>query len=52
MKINKEWHQSHRMPKNPTAEQRINWHREHLNRCACRKPTPAVEKLLHRTQHK
>jgi len=36
MNINKEWHQSHRMPKNPTIEQRIQWHLEHAKHCACR----------------
>lgn len=36
-KINKEWHLKHRMPKNPTIEQRIAWHLEHRKNCACRK---------------
>ncbi len=31
------------MPKNPTKEQRIAWHREHARHCACR---PIPEKLL------
>ncbi|HEY5749826.1 MAG TPA: hypothetical protein VIU12_27355 [Chryseolinea sp.] len=26
MKLNKEWHEHHPMPKNPTLEQRIQWH--------------------------
>jgi len=34
--INKEWHQKHRMPKNPTIEQRIKWHLEHQKNCSCR----------------
>lgn len=40
MKINKEWHQAHKMPKNPTLEQRINWHFEHLKNCQCRSDIP------------
>ncbi|MEP7254948.1 MAG: hypothetical protein ABI666_04180 [Ferruginibacter sp.] len=36
MKLNKEWHQAHRMPKNATQEQRIAWHMEHGKHCACR----------------
>ena len=36
-KINKEWHQAHRMPVNPKPEQRIEWHVEHAKNCACRK---------------
>lgn len=43
MKINKEWHLSHKMPKNPTTEQRIYWHLEHLKNCQCRTDIP--EKL-------
>jgi hypothetical protein len=36
MKLNKEWHLAHRMPKNPTEEQRIHWHIEHAKHCQCR----------------
>jgi len=36
MRINKEWHLAHRMPKNPTTEQRIEWHLAHLEHCHCR----------------
>ena len=43
MKINKEWHLTHKMPKNPTIEQRIHWHLEHLKNCQCRSDIP--EKL-------
>ena len=42
MKINAEWHKAHRMPKNPTLEQRIVWHKEHAEQCACR---PLSEKM-------
>lgn len=41
-KLNKAWHLAHPMPKNPTIEQRIEWHLEHLRHCACR---PIPEKL-------
>lgn len=36
MKLNKEWHLAHRMPKSPTMEQRIEWHIEHAKHCQCR----------------
>jgi hypothetical protein len=36
MKLNKEWHLKHPMPKNPTLDQRIAWHFEHKKNCACR----------------
>jgi DNA-binding FrmR family transcriptional regulator len=35
MKINKEWHQANKMPKNPTQEERIKWHIEHAKNCSC-----------------
>jgi hypothetical protein len=35
-KINKEWHEKHRMPKNATIAQRIEWHLEHERHCSCR----------------
>jgi nucleotide-binding universal stress UspA family protein len=40
MKLNREWHLSHPMPKNPTLEQRIQWHLEHLRNCSCRTDLP------------
>jgi len=34
---------AHAMPKNPSIEQRIQWHLEHLKNCNCRNDIP--EKL-------
>jgi hypothetical protein len=42
MAINKPWHDAHEMPKNPSEEQRIEWHKEHAKECGCR---PIPEKL-------
>jgi hypothetical protein len=42
MKLNKEWHLKNPMPKNPTFEQRLEWHLAHQKNCACR---PIPEKL-------
>lgn len=36
MKLNKEWHLGNKMPKNPTKEQRLQWHIEHSQNCHCR----------------
>jgi hypothetical protein len=36
-KINKEWHEKNRMPKNPSMEERIKWHLAHAKNCSCRK---------------
>lgn len=38
-KINAKWHKNHRMPKNPSLEERIKWHAEHSKNCSCR-PMP------------
>jgi hypothetical protein len=35
-KINATWHRAHQMPKNPTVDQRIEWHLAHANACGCR----------------
>jgi hypothetical protein len=40
MKLNKEWHLAHPMPKNASIEQRIKWHIEHLKNCSCRTDIP------------
>ena len=36
MKLNKEWHHKNKMPKNPTLQERITWHKEHMKNCKCR----------------
>jgi hypothetical protein len=38
--LNREWHEGHVMPKNPTPDQRLEWHIEHLKHCACRTDLP------------
>ena len=39
------WHQQHRMPKNPTPQERVEWHVEHGKHCQCR-PIPAGVAML------
>jgi len=45
-KINRSWHQAHRMPKNPTERQRIDWHVEHARNCGCRGMDGRLAKLF------
>jgi hypothetical protein len=46
-KINKEWHLAHLMPKNPTLDQRVEWHIAHARVCTCRSKLPgSVEKEI------
>jgi len=40
MKINKEWHEKNKMPKNAKFEERVKWHLAHQKNCNCR-PIPA-----------
>jgi hypothetical protein len=47
-KINVEWHLSHKMPKNPKLEQRIEWHKEHAKNCSCR---PNVEEFIKKLEN-
>ncbi len=52
MPINAEWHKAHPMPKNPTLDQRIEWHLEHQQQCGCRPGLPRTiqEALAKRAQ--
>lgn len=43
MNINADWHTSHKMPKNPSLNQRIEWHEQHALHCKC---CPIPPKLL------
>jgi hypothetical protein len=44
--INAQWYKAHKMPEHPSQVQRAEWHIDHLKHCACRKPTPGVQKLI------
>jgi len=44
--INAAWHKTHPMPKNPTTEQRIDWHIKHAAHCACREIPPSLQKEI------
>lgn len=33
---NTAWHSKNKMPKNPTLDQRVKWHIEHVRNCSCR----------------
>jgi hypothetical protein len=52
-KINKAWHEKHPMPKNPTLDQRVEWHLEHRLACGCRSDLPdSIRKELKRRKIK
>lgn len=35
--LNEAWHKANRMPANPSTDERIAWHLEHVKHCGCRK---------------
>ncbi len=37
--MNAKWHKAHPMPPMPTLAERVLWHRNHAEHCACR-PVP------------
>jgi len=42
-KLNRAWHQKHRMPPKATMQERLHWHLEHAKHCGCR---PIPRKVL------
>ena len=42
MVINREWHRTHRLPRNASREERIQWHAEHAKECGCRPVPPSL----------
>lgn len=44
--LNREWHLQHRMPTNPTHEERLDWHRQHAENCGCREMPEAIRHEL------
>ena len=45
-KLNREWHLANRMPKNPMPDQRIAWHVQHAQNCACRPMPPKLQQEI------
>jgi hypothetical protein len=51
-KLNRVWHAANKMPRNPTLEQRIEWHLEHAKYCSCRKMLAEMEVLIAKRKQK
>lgn len=49
-KTNKLWHEKNRMPKNPTLQQRIEWHLAHAKVCQCRPIPPSILQVVKERQ--
>lgn len=46
MKLNRNWHLAHRLPRNATLQERLDWHVQHAANCACREMPPSIRKEL------
>lgn len=49
--MNKTWHEAHRMPKNPTQEERITWHTKHQEHCSCRPIPQKLQEVIRQTNN-
>jgi hypothetical protein len=49
-KLNREWHEANRMPKNPTIEQRLHWHVEHAKNCQCREMPEKIKAAMKKSR--
>jgi hypothetical protein len=47
-KIDREWHLTHKMPKNASKDERIAWLLAHARNCGCRKIEGKLAELLRR----
>jgi len=45
-KLNRAWHEQHKMPANATLEQCIRWHLEHQKQCGCRPIPPKLAEAM------
>lgn len=50
MALNREWHLKNKMPKNPTKDQRLNWHLGHAAHCDCREIPAALKVEIEQRQ--
>lgn len=48
-RLNADWHQANRMPKNATLDQRIAWHVDHAANCTCRPMPESIRAALAET---
>ncbi len=50
MAINRAWHEKHKMPKNATETERMNWYKDHAINCNCRPIPDKVKALIKKQQ--
>ncbi len=45
---NEKWHRENRMPRNPSLDERIQWHLDHSRNCRCRPIPPNLAAQINR----
>jgi hypothetical protein len=50
-KPNEKWHREHRMPRNPTIQQRVDWHKTHAEMCGCRPMPKSIQLILEKSKN-
>ena len=50
--MNEGWHSAHPMPKNPTIDERVDWHLEHAKDCGCRPIPETISQEIDRRRSK
>jgi len=46
MTINRQWHEAHKLPRNASLEERIDWHMLHAEHCGCRPMPDSIRREL------
>lgn len=44
--INAQWHETHRLDRKATLDQRIAWHLEHARECGCRDMPETIRQAI------
>jgi len=44
--LNRQWHEAHKLPRNASLEERLNWHVLHAENCGCRAMPDSIRREL------
>jgi len=51
-RVNAAWHKKHKMPQNPSDEERAYWHAQHAKHCDCWPVARYLQKIFHQKLQK
>jgi len=46
VKLNREWHEAHKLARSATLEERLHWHLAHAANCGCRDMPESIRREL------